>query len=236
MPSGRPSRGERTGHDVDVDVGCTLSAAVAEARGRGWATCGVPLVQALVHARASGVRVVPTRRGEQPVGVLQARQINEAHPRSLSARYGLGVFPLHTDGALLRPPPDLVLLEAAEPSPTGATLLFSIHPAALSRRQEDAMRRGVFSVGAGHQGFYSTVLAADGTVRFDPGCMAPLDPDARYARDWFHEAVGSADAHQWDDRAVTLVIDNRRCLHGRSDVTHHPGRTLRRLMLYWGRS
>lgn len=215
----------------------TLSLAALEevfavARRTGWATCDVSLDSARCTAEFAGVGVA-TRRGEPSIGILEPRSPDEAHPRSLSATYGLGPFPLHTDGAHLRRPPEFTLLEATEETEV-PTLVFDLRSAALLTGVEHAFRNGVFVVGRGASSFYSHALDEDGNVRYDPGCMFPVDPPARVVRSWLQEAASSAQEHHWK-LGTTLVIANRRCLHGRPDVTENPDRVLRRLMVHWDR-
>lgn len=209
-----------------------LKEAFAEARRLGSTTCDLSLESVRFTVEFEGVGV-PTRRGGPTIGILEPRAADDAHPMSLSAKHGLGPFPLHTDGAHLRRPPDFTLLEA--PVETDVpTLLFDLRSAALLTDVEHSFRNGVFAVGRGASSFYSHANDEHGGVRYDPGCMFPVDPLARDVRTWLAEAARSAKEHQWK-LGETLVIANRRCLHGRPDVAENPGRVLRRLMLHWDR-
>ncbi|MDP8932390.1 MAG: hypothetical protein M3O70_28535 [Actinomycetota bacterium] len=209
-----------------------LAAAISESHAHGWATCDVPLEGALALARERRISTPPTRRGQAPIAVLRPTARDQAHPRSLSAQYGLEAMPLHTDGANRPLPPNVVLLEASAPC-EGSTLIFPIRVNSLTRRQHDSIRSGVFAVGRGPRAFYSHAMDEAGRVRFDPGCMRPLDPVARYVNDWLTNAAEDADRHHWERPGVTVVIANVRTLHGRSGVVDHPDREIRRLMLHW---
>lgn len=70
-----------------------------------------------------GYSLAPTRDRQFKVEVLRPTERADAHPNSLSARYGTGQQPLHTDGAHRDEPPEIVLLSAQEPS-TVPTLLW----------------------------------------------------------------------------------------------------------------
>lgn len=197
---------------------------------RGWATCEIPLdaVRRLVQWQANGVL---TRRDGPAISILRPQTPEQAHPRSLSAKYGLGALPLHTDGAHLPRPPDLTLLEA--PVQTDVpTLLFDLRTARMPDEVEHALTTGVFSVGIGAASFYAHVLDQCGEVRYDPGCMFAVDPTARAVAAWLTNATRSATDHHWQP-GETLVIANRRCLHGRPQASASPNRTLRRLMIHW---
>ena len=67
--------------------------------------------------RPSGWAEVRPSPGDAPVSVLRPAEASAAHPRSLSAPYGLGQQPLHTDGAHLPDPPDIVVLISSHPEP-----------------------------------------------------------------------------------------------------------------------
>lgn len=210
-----------------------LTSAIADARARGWTTTDVSVDAALKVAHALNVPVSPTRQGENSIAVLRPTAKDAAHPRSLSARYGLDAFPLHTDCAHQANPPDVVLLSAPSPSSV-ATLIRPIDPASLHQRQRWAMQSGVFLVGRGKNAFFVHAIDKQGRLRFDPGCMTPVDPAARYITDWLRATVDEADRHCWRSSGITVVIDNTRSLHGRSAVANHEERVLRRLMLHWG--
>jgi hypothetical protein len=51
------------------------------------------------QAAALGWAEVATRRADPPLSVLRPAEPGAAHPRSLSAQYGLGQQPLHIAGA-----------------------------------------------------------------------------------------------------------------------------------------
>jgi len=176
---------------------------------------------------------VPTRTHGAAIGILEPQTTELAHPRSLSAKYGLGAFPLHTDGAHLQRPPNLTLLEAATETDV-PTLLYDLQSADLPPDVEHALSNGVFSVGAGSSSFYAHVIDNDGLARYDPGCMFPVDQTARTGAAWLAAVSASATEHNWALGEV-LVIANHRCLHGRPEVTEAPDRSLRRLMIHWAR-
>jgi alpha-ketoglutarate-dependent taurine dioxygenase len=209
-----------------------LDDAIAAAFAQGWTTCAIPLDSVRWTVLWKGVGV-PTRRDGPAIGILEPQTPEQAHPRSLSAKYGLAAFPLHTDGAHLERPPDLTILEAASETEI-PTLLYDLGSARLPNDLEHALLNGVFSVGGGTSSFYAHAIDQHGLVRYDPGCMFPVDPTARAASAWLAEASASATEHYWKP-GESLVIANRRCLHGRPDVTENPDRTLRRLMVHWTR-
>lgn len=212
--------------------GKRLAALVEAARQEGWAPSRRQLSELLAEAIAEGVEVSPTRAGEGPIGMLRAVESSAAHPQSLSAIYGLGRLPLHTDGAHQRRPPSVVILEADGARLGDATLVWIADHATATSAVKTALRQGVFTVGRGRSAFLAHALDTDGRVRFDPGCMRPADDLARRAAMWFDRMRDEATPFCWAREARCVVIDNTRCLHGRPGGVRQ-GRELRRLMLNW---
>lgn len=212
-------------------VAGALPAAIAEARSNGWACCEMTLDEVHNAIMGEALECVPTRRGADPIGILKPVDCAGAHRFSLSARYGLGGLPLHTDGAHLTTAPDLVLIEADTCASTEPTLLYRLELGAMSTRTRDRFAQGVFTVGSGRSSFYAHSMDVARNVRFDPGCMRPIDAGARYVVDFFEDAIASAKEHDWTQEPRVLVIDNRLTLHGRRAVQPGTDRTLRRLML-----
>jgi hypothetical protein len=174
--------------------------------------------------------IVRSRSSDSDVKVLRPMSKEEAHPRSLSAQYGHEPFPFHTDGAHLQTPPDFMLL-AAKQNDAGET------PSNLKRLWEppppsddDDMRLGVFRVDAGRRSFYATCQSADGRIRFDPGCMVPIDPRSRRLADAI--LAGEPDySHRWTGSTEILIVDNSRVMHARGRVGGFSGRALYRVLL-----
>jgi hypothetical protein len=151
----------------------------------------------------------------------------------MSAQYGLGAQPLHTDGAHLRTPPDVVVLYSATPNST-PTLIWSGTKQSLTSWHPEFAQVGVFTVRNGRESFLAS--AAEGTrIRFDPACMSPADGLARQAADYF--SALPATAHLWDRPDKLLIINNRLCLHARAAL--EPGdesRAVERLTFAWSQS
>jgi hypothetical protein len=159
-----------------------------------------------------------------------------AHPNSLSATYGLGAQPLHTDGAHLPAPPDILVFISRASSGT-PTLLWrpnALHDFGLS--QPKSARHGMFLVQNGRDSFFSSAL--DGMrYRFDPGCMSPCDLRAEETMSYFSNALHQATAYDWSFDSQLLVVDNRRALHARSSVADGDGqRTLLRIAFRIGQT
>lgn len=205
----------------------TLQQAADEAIRNGWTTCQADIRELLRQSQQLGWRPVPIRRGEPALSTLQVLDSGDAHPQSLSAKFGAGPQPLHTDGAHHRAMPDIVLLAAAEPSSTPTLISDPGKPT-------DAQRVGVFKVGGGRSGFYAPAVDARERWRYDPGCMTAMDDDARQAASELAALRDSAHAHHWTDPSTVLVIANRRVLHARASAADAQTRRVQRVALITG--
>ncbi len=116
------------------------------------------------------------RHGDPAVSVLRPAAADAACPNSLSSAYGLRQQPLHTDGAHLGTPPDIVVLIATGPRPVhGGAAVIHIRGGGISA---EGVRHGMFLVRNGRVSFYTPALSR-GRYRYDPGCMTPCDARAR---------------------------------------------------------
>lgn len=203
--------------------------AFAQAEKEGWAEVSKPISTLMLCLERLNLTSVPLRAGEEPISVLTPKQAKDAAPCSLSAQYGTGVFPLHTDGAHLEYVPDFILLEATTTGDGVPTMLqkLSMHDAWTALG--DALSHGMFLVENGHCSFYAPAYR-DG-FRYDPGCMKPADNRAEQVADYFGQLELAATAYQWEGPGKTLIVANRKALHGRGDATRTTHRELRRVML-----
>lgn len=212
------------------DLGDLVKGATAT----GWAVGSASLIQLRQRARALRWEEVATRKGDGPVSVLRPTSAEGARPRSLSALHGMGEQPLHTDGAHLQAPPDIVILHATEPNGT-PTLLWSemskdTNPAYPRIVRPPCLAGGVFVVASGSNRFLASAYDRRGGFRYDPGCMTPADERAHEAVRHFESLSEGAHRHEWTARDQVLVIRNRRTLHARAAVAEDDaGRELTRI-------
>lgn len=206
-----------------------MEALIAEAQKVGWASAKGSLAQIRSDARMLGLTEVPVRRGGPPVTTLRPLSRAEAPANSLSAQYGTGVQPLHTDGAHLPQPPDLVFLVCERASVTH-TLLW--RPRRIEHQtvvtEPECARHGIFLVHSGGDSFFSPAYA-NARFRYDPGCMTPCDARARETVRHFEAAAKRATEHRWEHADTVLIIDNRRTLHARASAANEPQREIQRV-------
>lgn len=203
-----------------------IGEALIELTQRGWASFGGTLEDVTDYARETGWQAVALRRGDDVITKLRAVTAAEARPNSISSRTGMGAQPLHTDGAHLETPPDVVALASAC-SHRASTRLWTSNGA---NAPWDDLRHGVFHVSDGTVRRYC--FAGDGTsIHFDPCCMTPLDERSRRVVRFFRTAFDTAYQHQWNRKTPeVLLIDNRRTLHAREAVDPaDPSRHLSRI-------
>lgn len=199
-----------------------INALQLETRRRGWAVDTMDLSHLAAWSIRLGWKRIPNRPGDSAIDELIPTSEDESQPRSLSKSYGLRTQPLHTDGAHLRRPPDLVALYAPAPNDTPTLLWKPPYPPAH-------VSHGVFLVDAGSDRFLATPYSVRSGFRFDPGCMTPFDQRARLAAEYFEEHRSAAVfEHQWASPGQLLLIDNRHVLHARAAVA--PDGEVRRLM------
>lgn len=197
---------------------------LAVSAGQPWAALQCDFGVATAAALRLGWHGAALRSGEPDNSVLRPLSITEAHPNSLSSRYGLEAQPLHTDGAHLRRPPDVVILHNRTTSRTSTALWSPDNAQAVIN--ENAWRSGIFTVATGRHKFLASALDQS-ALRLDPGCMTPADQLAREVLQEAQDARTNCTEFAWSTPGTTLVINNRRALHARNPVD--PGDLERRI-------
>lgn len=172
--------------------------------------------------------------------VKALRPVDRVHARrnSLSARFGLGLQPLHTDGAYMPSPPRLILFECLSPGEqTCGTRILQPDLQQLAQRDQSVLRHsGWVAAASARKRMYCSVLEtlplSAIRLRFDPCCMTNS-----YVANALTEAVRelssiSSETSIHLDGGDWLLVDNWRVLHGRDDGAHlSPGRRLKRTYL-----
>ncbi|WP_165906316.1 TauD/TfdA family dioxygenase [Streptomyces sp. Z26] len=202
-----------------------------ESRATGWAAGQGTLAQVQMDAAVLGWVEVPTRRGGPAVSTLRPVDPAEAEPNSLSARYGRDAQPLHTDGAHLSKPPDIVVLTCATTSTTPTRLWNRPRYGRARTQLPEHVRHGVFLISSGAESCFGTAYSG-GRFRYDPGCMQPCDARARQTVQYFVDVAKYADEHIWGEPGQVLLIDNRRVLHARASATQEPQREIQRVSFH----
>jgi len=223
-------------HDTLTTPLPTLATSLAR---RGWATHETSsvdtesAVRELVRIGHSlGMRVAG--RAGALEEVIEPQAPNDAHPRSLSAQFGLNALPLHVELSHRLRPCRYLLLGCLDPgSPTTATMLRDWRTLGFSSDELHLLEGAPVLVRTGRRSFYSTLLPPDRAfLRYDPGCLEAVDERGRAALDLVQRRLraGSPEIHQWR-RGDILIIDNWRTLHGRAPSDQGSGRRLARILI-----
>lgn len=166
--------------------------------------------------------------------VIEPKGAEDAHPRSLSARYGLDALPFHTELSHRTRPCRYLLLGCIDPGSSGAaTKLLDWRTLGFSSEELDLLEETPVLVRSGRRSFYSTILAPGGAfLRYDPGCLEAVDQRGHTALALIEHRIAAASpqAHEWH-RGDILIIDNWRVLHGRSSSDPRSGRRLARILI-----
>lgn len=174
---------------------------------------------ALVLAFARRIGPVVAGRNGALIEPIVPRPTEAAEERSLSAAYGLSELPMHIDTAHYLRPARYLLLGCANPGQSGAqTRLAPISALKFSPRELSLLASAAVLVRTGRRSFYSTILDKGRPfLRYDPGCMEPLDARGEEALQIVSDAIGRIEVikHEWR-RGEILLIDNWYMLHGRT--------------------
>ena len=188
---------------------------------KGWAVTHAASTNDFLSLATSLGHPVAVRAGDAVMSRLTPVDRDEAHPRSLSAEYGLGRFPLHTDCAHHRVPPRWVLLRLpADKMSDRPTLLADSFDLKLSADERAELQFALWVVNPGRGRFLAQVLEATGLgmdrLRLNTGCMRPAHRRFEETAEWLKDRLELVPRIEfsWQPSAV-LMIDNWRVLHGR---------------------
>jgi alpha-ketoglutarate-dependent taurine dioxygenase len=196
---------------------------------------GVGVGDLLAFAAALG-RPMLDPRDRVLVKDIRPQPKETANSNTLSSRYGMGAFPVHTEAAYLGRPPRFLMLYCVEPGSGGRTTVL-IDTAALSSRLPALGRPGTWVVKADRRPFLCHVLwrrALDKVgVRYDRECLFPCGKAAQTEEETILDFISSSTPARitWASGQL-LVIDNHRVLHGRGgSINDDRDRWLKRIMV-----
>lgn len=199
---------------------------------KGWAVLPGAEDYGLGLARALG-RVVPTRPGQPLIHDLMPTTQEDAHPRSLSAIYGLDGFPFHLDDATRLTPCRYVLLSCVAAANESPPTLLLDWTTLFTSTELARLASAIVLVRNGRASFYTPLLDPRRRfLRYDPGCIRPASHGAVEAMSLVSERISVSDhtSHRWSQGEI-LLIDNWRLLHARPAVHTSGSRRLKRIMV-----
>jgi hypothetical protein len=178
---------------------------------------------------------VASRAGRQLCDKLCPTEALLAKPNSLSEKYSLGEFPCHSDTAHWVIPCRFVVLACVSPGAANRpTFLLDTKSLPIDEADRKLLYRAPFRIRNGKNSFFGTILSkARHFVRYDPGCMHPVDASAKQAMGVFSKERWSSYVEKiaWTEGRV-VIIDNWRVLHarGRAETLDHD-RILLRILI-----
>jgi L-asparagine oxygenase len=182
---------------------------------------------------------VPTAdsRSAELVKDLRPVELGSAANNTLSARFGTGAFPLHTETAYWRDPVRYLMLYCVEPGHAARATVLADPVVAISDEDAKLLRSALWTVRRIRRPFLTTVIdsAPSGRARFrfDAECMAPADQMASRSAETLSRLIATQTRVSMDwKQGDVLVLDNHRLLHGRAASDRpDPDRHLQRVLV-----
>jgi len=188
--------------------------------------CGMTLVRGVQDSNslidlARGLGSLIENPDGNPLKVLRVVGSETARPNTLSASFGRGRFPLHTDTAFWSLPARFLVLRASGDlrRPTTVCPFHEIF-ALAGERLLKAVQKSVWTLKTRTGTVYSEMefRCIDGQLgrRYDRQCMNPANTSAKEVHEYLSSGTFSDLVREitWADD-LALVIDNWRVLHGR---------------------
>ncbi|HYG63199.1 MAG TPA: TauD/TfdA family dioxygenase [Thermoanaerobaculia bacterium] len=153
---------------------------------------------------------------------IRPQPVAVANANTLSSRYGMGAFPLHTEAAYLPRPPRFLLLYCVRPGSGGRTTIL-LDAAKVFSRISCRRRLGTWVVKAGRRPFLCHALwgspPKDFGIRYDRECLFPRGPAAQAEDQLISDFISRSTPTKivWTEKKL-LVVDNLRMLHGRGEA------------------
>jgi hypothetical protein len=170
---------------------------------------------------------------------LHMKHASNARPNTLSAKYGAGSFPFHTDFAFRATPARYILLsnltDSHFPTPTLVARIDLLAPAL-----QQLVRSSTWNLVTSQKHYFVSgqfIRSGQTVWRWDCDFLSPVNKDAHQARRCVPDALSEiAEPIVWGPQRAVL-IDNWCCAHARGEVTSHDQSQLNRALLryeFWG--
>jgi len=161
---------------------------------------------------------IQSRRDGGIIDILTARKAENVTKNSLSKKYGIGEFPIHTDCAYLTIPPKIILLRyigiLEKVSPT---ILVPFDINRLGKHELDFIKNVTWFVKGQDGGFYSRIYQ-NSIVRYDYEVMKLVN-----TRENVMDAILNKMDHvkiEWTENKV-VIVNNWQTLHYRPNLGTH---------------
>lgn len=161
---------------------------------------------------------IPSRVNGQIIDILTPLKRVDAHSQSLSANFGTGSFPFHSDGAYLKVPPKYIILRYVSGiSSLTPTIICDLKGLSFIERQ--SLKHSIWKVNSRMSSFYSSILSEnDHFYRFDKCVMKPINAQNDNSSK-FEDIVAKLPKQivNWEPNKV-VIIDNWTSLHNRPAI------------------
>ncbi|KRF09736.1 hypothetical protein ASG89_16110 [Paenibacillus sp. Soil766] len=165
---------------------------------------------------------IPSRLNSTLIDTLVPMDANKAKPKSLSAVYGVGQFPLHTDTAYIKIPARYIILYAKQiEGEVQPTTLLDLSKIGFSQDLEERLDRCLYTIANSRHSFLATLRGYSNIhrkkwIRFDSSCMRPTNKESSVTMNELNDSISKIKLEiiNWSQGDI-LIIDNWRCLHGR---------------------
>jgi hypothetical protein len=164
---------------------------------------------------------------------LVPTESSDAHPQSLSANFGIGNFPFHTDGAYFKIPPRFIIMRYLNgiPKPT-PTVICDLNQ--LNSEDKGYLKHSIWKVKSRNNEFLSTILSDDETFfRYDRCVMTPVI-SIKQNESYFESMIDELPKTEinWTINKV-VIINNWTTLHTRPKIKEQEvsNRTIQRIMV-----
>ena len=167
---------------------------------------------------ASSIGSVERIPGLELIQELRPRAVSEKS--SYSGIYGLNAFPLHSDMAHWYVPPRYLLLRCVNPANVQTKILHSRN--LIDDKNADLARRAIFRPRRRIDGRLTMLkLYERGLFRWDSEFIRPVSRSAGVLAASLSARIASCKAHgvTMSRSGDCILIDNWKCLHGRSEVS-----------------
>ncbi len=171
---------------------------------------------------------VPSPSGEL-IKCITPRICDDAHPGTLSHRFGTGTLPFHTDTAFWAVPARYLVFRVLGDfrRRTHIVSFRSIVDEALT----DLVSYSIWLAKTPRSAFYCSMRVQKIGFRYDGNCMQPVNDSAKAVKVAIETALNTCSSYPINWKAGRVVIvDNWRVLHARGDAPKDEGpRTLERI-------
>lgn len=176
-------------------------------------------------------RPVGSRLSSVAGDILRPMSQSDTKKYSMSRKYGLGVFPYHTDCAYYTRPPRFIFFRATNTDTSCATMLLRLSDLNLSIKELKCLQSGLCIVKGYMKSFYSSYLE-NGIFRWDIDCIEPLDKEACIAGELVGNRISVFKPYKyyWGDKNKVLIVDNWQVIHAREQCGNN-NRALERILV-----